>query len=608
MRCPSCGNENREGARFCDSCGTELLAQAQGAEAQAAESLTPDAPAEIAGRYRVKEFLGQGGRKKVYLSDDTATGDEVAVALFDSAGVGAAIQARAAREVEAMRKLGDHPHVVPVLDTGEQGGDPFIVSRYMPGGDVESLLAAAGGRLDVPRVVEIAVDVTRALEHAHARGIVHRDLKPANVWIDDDGHARLGDFGLATTEARSRMSGGTLVGTVAYLPPEQALGEAAGPHCDLYSLGALTYEMLTGQPPFLGDDAVSIISQHLHADPVPPSRHNPGVPEALDRVVLSLLAKRPEGRPDGAAEAREALVAALAEPAAEEEDEREANPLEALAGGVFVGRERELEQLREAVDAAVAGRGSLQLLVGEPGIGKTRAAEELATYAQVNGARVYWGRCREDEGAPAYWPWVQAVRAYARDADPVALAWQLGAGAQEVAQLIPEVAEKLDIEPAKPTDTEEARFRLFDSVTSLLLAAARDRPIVIVLDDLHWADEPSLLLLRFAAKEVGSSGLLILGTYRDVELGRHHPLARVLGEMSGSESSARIMLRGLTVAAVERYIEMTSGGPSPQGLAQAVQEQTDGNPFFVGEVVRLLASEGRLTAGGARLSLRFPKV
>ena len=156
----------------------------------------------------MRRFLGQGGRKRVYLSDDTATGTEVAVALFDTEGVGASIQARARREAEAMRKLGDHPQVVTVLDTGEEDGNPFIVSRYMPGGDVEGLLAAAGGRLEVERAVEIAADVTRALEHAHARGIVHRDLKPANVWIDDDGHARLGDFGLATTEARARVSGG----------------------------------------------------------------------------------------------------------------------------------------------------------------------------------------------------------------------------------------------------------------------------------------------------------------------------------------------------------------------------------------------------------------
>src|SRR4051794_11035125 len=576
MRCPSCGNENREGARFCDSCGAELIAEQALAEAPPAEPLPADVPTEIAGRYRVRRFLGQGGRKRVYLSDDTTTDTEVAVALFDTAGIGAAIQARARREAEAMRKLGDNPHVVTVLDTGEDDGNPFIVSRYMPGGDVQGLLAAAGGHLEVARAVEIAADVTRALEHAHARGIVHRDLKPANVWIDDDGRARLGDFGLATTEPRARVSGGTLVGTVAYLPPEQAVGEASGPRSDIYSLGALLYEMLTGQPPFPGDDAVSIISQHLHADPVPPSRHNPDVPEALDRVLMKLLAKRPEDRPANATEARDLVCGALEEQPEEPADERPANPLEGLAGGVFVGRERELESLREAVDSALAGRGSLQLLVGEPGIGKTRAAEELATYARVSGARVYWGRCREDEGAPAYWPWVQAIRSYTRDADPVALAWQLGAGAAEVAQLIPEVAEKLDIEPAKGTDSEEARFRLFDSVTSLLLAAARDRPIVIALDDLHWADEPSLLLLRFAARELASSGLLILGTYRDVELGRHHPLARVLGEISGIEGSGRIPLRGLSVAAVERYIEMTAGTPSPPGLAEAGPVPTHG--------------------------------
>jgi class 3 adenylate cyclase len=607
MRCPSCGNENREGARFCDSCGTELIAEQAPPEAPLIEQLPADVPGEIAGRYRVRHFLGQGGRKRVYLSDDTASGDEVAVALYDTAGVGAAIQARARREAEAMRKLGDHRHVVTVLDTGEDDGSPYIVSRYMPGGDVQGLLAAAGGHLDVARAVEIAADVSRALEHAHGRGIVHRDLKPANVWIDDEGHARLGDFGLATTEARSRVSGGTLVGTVAYLPPEQALGEATSPQSDLYSLGALLYEMLTGQPPFPGDDAVSIISQHLHANPVPPSRHNGDVPEALDRAVLALLAKRPEDRPDNAHEARELVLGALQESPEEAAEARPSNPLESLAGGVFVGRERELERLREAVDGALGGRGSLQLLVGEPGIGKTRAAEELATYAQVSGARVYWGRCREDEGAPSYWPWVQAIRSYARDADPVALAWQLGAGAPEVAQLIPEVAEKLDVEPAVGADSEEARFRLFDSVTSLLLAAARDRPLVIVLDDLHWADEPSLLLLRFAARELASSGLLILGTYRDVELGRHHPLARVLGEISGIEGSARLPLKGLGVGAVERYIEMTSGAPSPPGLAEAVQEQTAGNPFFVGEVVRLLASEGKLTAGARVAELQIPQ-
>ena len=163
----------------------------------------------------------------------------------------------------------------------------------------------------------------------------------------------------------------------------------------------------------------------------------------------------------------------------------------------------------------------------------------------MSGARVHWGRCREDEGAPAYWPWVQALRAYVRDADPVALAWQLGGGAAEVAQLVPEVAEQLGRRArGRELEGEEARFRLFDSVTSLLSPPPRDRPMVIVLDDLHWADEPSLLLLKFAARELAGSGLLILGTYRDVELGRHHPLARVLGESRRVEGARRVTLRG----------------------------------------------------------------
>ena len=608
MRCPSCGNENREGARFCDSCGSDLRPAAEAPADGRAEALPSDVPAEIAGgRYRIQRFLGQGGRKRVYLAQDSNSATEVAVALFDTEDVAAAVQARAKREAEAMRKLGDHPHVVSVLDTGEQDGNPFIVSEFMPGGDVEGLLTAEGGRLPVERAVGIAADVCKALEHAHARGIVHRDLKPANVWLDDDGHARLGDFGLATTEGRSRVSGGTLVGTVAYLPPEQALGDAAGPASDLYSLGALLYEMLTGQPPFSGDDAVSIISQHLHADPIPPSRLNKEVPEAVDRAVLALLAKQEEDRPAGAAEARELLLDALKEPAADQGEEKAENPLDSLAGGVFVGRERELERMREAVDGALGGHGSLQMLVGEPGIGKTRASEELATYARVSGARVYWGRCREDEGAPAFWPWVQAIRAIVRDSDPVALAWQMGGGAADIAQLVPEVAEKLEIEPAPGGESEEARFQLFDSVTSYLVAVARDRPLVIVLDDLHWADEPTLLLLRFAARELADSGLLLVGTYRDVELGRHHPLARVLGELSSIEGSGKIVLRGLSTEAVARYIEMTSGATPPPGLADAVHEQTEGNPFFVGEIVRLLASEGKLTGVESGADLEIPQ-
>ncbi len=619
MECPSCGNRNREGARFCDSCGASLQPSEQPAAAQETDPLAGlDAAAGVeqlpgslgAGRYRVERFLGRGGRKRVFLARDLSEDREVAVAMFETEGVEETILARARREAQAMAKLGEHPHIVRVYDSGEEDGSPFIVSEYMPGGDVEGLLdSTEGRRLPVDRATAIAIDVCRALEHAHARGIVHRDLKPANVWLSEDGSARLGDFGLAATDRRSRDAvEGMLVGTVAYLPPEQAMGRASDARSDLYSLGALMYEMLTGQPPFPGDDAVAIISQHLNADPVAPTVHRAEIPRALDTLIPQLLAKSAGERPASAAEVRRELEAIAATPPEERDQGAEENPLDRLAGGVFVGRERELEEMRGALEDSLGGRGRLLLLVGEPGIGKTRTAEELATYARVRGAKVHWGRCHEGEGAPAYWPWTQALRSFVRESDPVALAWELGPSAPEVAQLVPEVRERLgEVREPPELEPEQARFRLFDSIATFLGNAARSRPLILVLDDLHWADESSLLLLKFVARQLGDSGLLIMATYRDVELGRHHPLAGTLAELAEVEQTGRIALRGLDTEAVSRYIEMSAGIKPPTGLAEAVHEQTEGNPFFVTEVVRLLASEGRLEPGTAGWELAIPE-
>src|SRR5215218_7246409 len=293
MKCPSCGNLNREGAKFCDGCGAALerVAQSTAPGADAAPG-GPNGDGELpatvgSGRYRVERFLGRGGRKRVYLARDTAEDREVAVAVFETEGVEETVLARARREAKAMGKLGEHPHIVSVYD------------------NVEELLDSTPGRkLEIDRTLRIAADVCRALEHAHACGIIHRDLKPANVWLDAEGTARLGDFGLAATDRRSRAAvEGMLVGTVAYLPPEQALGRASDARSDLYSLGGVLYEMLTGQPPFEGDDAVTIITQHLNSEPVAPSRHRRETSQALDDFVLRLLAKAPDDRPEGAAAA-----------------------------------------------------------------------------------------------------------------------------------------------------------------------------------------------------------------------------------------------------------------------------------------------------------------
>ncbi len=235
------------------------------------------------------------------------------------------------------------------------------------------------------------------------------------------------------------------------------------------------------------------------------------------------------------------------------------------------------------------------MLVGEPGIGKTRTSEEFATYARLRNVQVLWGRCYEGEGAPAYWPWVQIIRSYVHDKEPKELMSEMGPGAADIAQVVSEVKERLPGLPAPPAlEPDQARFRLFDSITTFLKNASKDSPLMVVLDDMHWADKPSLLLLQFLAKELRGCRLLVLGTYRDVELRRQHPLAQTLGDLNRENLSQRVLLRGLTENDVRRFVEVTAGTSPLDALVKAVYRETEGNPFFVNEIVRLLVADGRL--------------
>jgi len=263
--------------------------------------------------------------------------------------------------------------------------------------------------------------------------------------------------------------------------------------------------------------------------------------------------------------------------------------LDRRGSSVFVGRKLELDQLRAVYDDAASGRGRLVMLVGEPGIGKTRTAEELATYARGRGAQVLWGPCHEGEGAPAYWPWVQILRQAVRAAD-------LGSGAEkgpaaDIAQLLPELSDEGGARPlASEVHPEHARFRLFDAISSVLKESAESRPLVLILDDLHWADRPSLLIFQFLAREIPTTRILLLGTYRHTDIGRQHPLTETLGELSRGEG---VILRGLSEEDVSRFIEAMGHKPSAE-LVASLYATTEGNPFFVAETMRLLASEGRL--------------
>src|SRR3989441_4104815 len=631
MNCQSCGRANPEGVKFCGECGTALKTEvtcagcgsanppgikfchACGALA-APSAPTPSAPTPApapalpssfgGGRYEVKGFLGEGGRKKVYLAHDEKLDRDVAVAMIKTEGLDEAGLSRVKREAQAMGRLGDHPNIVTVFDIGDDGVQPYIVSQYMGGGDLDGMLnKAPDRRLPIVDAMQIAWQVVQGLAHAHGRGIIHRDLKPGNIWLTEDGTAKIGDFGLAVALDRSRLTmEGMMVGTVAYMAPEQALGRQPDARSDLYSLGCVTYEMVTGRAPFLGDDPVAIISQHINTAPVAPSWHNAEVPRALESLILRLLAKDPNERPDNAAAIPQALQAIVATastttPVAAESD---VNPLDRLATGIFVGREKEMDELRAGLEDSLSGRGRLMMLVGEPGIGKTRTSEEFATYARLRNVQVLWGRCYEGEGAPAYWPWVQIIRSYAHDKEPKELMSEMGPGAADIAQVVSEVKERLPGLPAPPAlEPDQARFRLFDSITTFLKNASKNSPLMVVLDDLHWADKPSLLLLQFLAKELRGSRLMVLGTYRDVELRRQHPLAQTLGELNRENLSQRVLLRGLTENDLRRFVEVTAGTSPRDTLVKAGDKETEGNPVFVNEIVRLLGADGRLEPAGA---------
>ena len=264
------------------------------------------------------------------------------------------------------------------------------------------------------------------------------------------------------------------------------------------------------------------------------------------------------------------------------------------AFGAFVGREYELERLGAALDDALRGRGRLVLLAGEQGIGKTRIATEIGTRAERASARVCWGRCYEREGAPPYWPWVQVVRACAAWCDPEPLRVELPRQTATVADLVPELGERVAGLPPPPlteADPKQARFGLFDATATLLSRVSGDTPLVIVLDDLHAADGESLLLLEVVARRLSHTRILVIATYRDAGVGRPHPLASTLAELTRDGSCERLTLRGLSDPEVGQFIEASVAETLPPTLARAVFGKVEGNPLFMTEVVRLLVRE-----------------
>ncbi len=561
-------------------------------------------------RYRVDAKLGEGGMGVVYKAHDSLLQRSVAIKTLTPALLGADGVRRFLREAQSSASL-NHPHIVSIFDVVEEGGSFAIVMELVEGKTLRELLP-----LPIDRLIEITTQILQGLEYAHAQGIVHRDIKPENIVIAADGIAKLMDFGLARSEGRSRLTQtGLIVGTVSYLAPEQALGGQVDGRSDLYSLGAVLYEAVTGHPPFASEDPISVITQHINVPPVAPHWHNPAVPQGLETVILKLLAKDPLRRYQTAREVLEALTSVrTATPSSPTVGpEKLAGPelVQRIVHSPMVGREAELLHLRELIDRAIAGRGGVVLINGPLGVGKTRLVDEAATFARMRGVTVVSGKAYE--GAPPFEPFVKVLRELARGVDSETLTARLGEFLPDLVALVPELERQVPKLPKRILGSpEDQKNRLFMGVARFLEETTSKSPLLLFLDDMHIADASSVELLQHVARRTETSRVLLVLAYRAEDV-PSSPAGRMFGQVTHALSRegfcTLIALRPLGEEQVVDLITRMADHPTrPVRFAQRIFEVTEGNPYFVEEVIKGLFEQGSLYIKDGHWSTDFDEI
>jgi len=556
------------------------------------------------GRYAVLKKLGEGGKGVVFKARDTVLNRVVAIKMLKTAVSGEEAYSRFMREAQAVGKL-NHPNIVSIHDIGKEDDKQFFVLEFVDGMSLRELMGTyPEGKCDIQTALRIGMDVCGALQYAHSQGVLHRDIKPENVMLTREDTAKLMDFGLAKMLGQPSLTQeGIIVGTVAYVAPEIALGRGADIRSDLYSFGAVLYEALIGKPPFVGEDSVKVIFSHIHDYPASPSRLNSKVPQALADCVMKLLEKEPEKRYQTAADLltalrdvaegflREAYVPstkpAVVVPTPRPVAEREIQ---------LIDRADEMVALREAVDRAVRGEGGLVFLYGEAGIGKTRLTRELGAYARLRGMQVLYGRCPalfRMDGMPPYILWSEVIKNYLEVCNPEQLYRVVGYYPSEICKLVPDLAQRLrSIPPSMPISPEHERDRLFEAVSQFVTNISREAPLLVVLDDLQWTDQSSLLLMHYLARGVYRAPMLILGAYRDTDIDERHPLSSVLTELNRERLLKSVPLKRMSADDVLEMIKrLLEQDEVPADFCEVMYEKTRGNPFFVEEVVKSLKEE-----------------
>lgn len=553
--------------------------------------------------YKIVEKIGRGGMAEVYEAVDTNTGKAVALkVLLPHLASDEIVRQRFLREARVGMKL-DHPGIVKVYEIGEDNKQPFIAMELVKGRTLDKVIGDK--RLDVKRVIAIGKDIADALCVAHRQGIIHRDIKSRNIVITDN-DVKIMDFGLAKVmDTSSLTEKHEIIGTLCYMSPEQAIGDAIDARTDIFSLGVVLYQMLTARLPFNGEHAGTIIHAILFSEPLRISDIDPSLPREVEQVVFKALQKNTDRRFQSATDLKMDLLKLAdlldgrpvtfiaSDIPAEEVFERHRGIHSAL-----IGREQEMVELQTRLTRMLQGRSTAVLLSGEAGIGKSRLVWELGQQAKKRDARYLMGRCVPSGGIP-YQPILESIRQYfdlKGIADDKTLnkyiiehARHLRYRMDVVASLVlPQVA-------TKPTIADKERF--WDTAAEVVKVIAKDRPIVVHLDDLHWADAPTLEMLTYILRALNDDRVLIIGTYRPEDIvEQEHPLRKILKSVKKESLVHEISLKRLDKKRTRSVIHSVfEDSAFTDRFTDSIYRETEGNPLFILEVLKLLKDENIIT-------------
>jgi serine/threonine protein kinase/tetratricopeptide (TPR) repeat protein len=538
----------------------------------------------INNRYHLESELGQGGMGTVYRAHDSVLDRDVALKLLTSVRLGTQGRSQLLTEAQTVAKL-SHPNIVTVFDAGEVEQQPFVVMEYIQGATLNQISIEG-----FKAITDVAKQICTALQYAHEQDIVHRDLKPENVIIQPDGVLRLMDFGLAMSTTSRMTENGLIMGTVAYMSPEQAFGYEITPASDLYSLGVILYELATKTLPFEADDALAIITQHIHAPVVPPRAKNDQIPSGLNDLIVNLLKKDPLDRPSSAAE----ILEILAQPDfldLEKIVEQDFTVLDRIVRGRIIGRQAELEESKILWRRVTQDQGQALLISGEPGIGKTRLMREIITHTEVSGGKSLLGECYAESNSP-----YSAFTQITRQAIDMLSKEHLDLPETVLADLLsltPDIRFRFPgIEPNPRLDPESEQQRLFENMLLLLSNLSSNEPLLVVVDDAHWADSGTVAMLHHLIRRTHHLPVMILATYREVELKESRPFNEMLLDLNRQRLGYRIKLERLDKEATRQLLKSIFAEDISDEFLDGIYRETNGNPFFIEEVCRALVESG----------------